>query len=105
MKKQIQDKRQKGKKKSRDKVDRDRETKGMAVIHYVKELSESLERVFRKHQVATAVRPHQTIKQSLVHPKDKPDICEKCEVISKIECKSGGKAYIRKTGSVMPLRV
>ena len=98
VKKQIQDKRMKGKKKPRDKVNKDRKTKGMVVIPYVKGLSESLERVFRKHQVATAMKPHQTIRHLLVHPKDKQDICGKSEVIYKIESKNCEKAYIGEMG-------
>ncbi|WAR29712.1 hypothetical protein MAR_003280 [Mya arenaria] len=60
-------------------TDRDNKSKGMVVIPYVKGLSEAVSRVFNKHRVATAMRPHQTLRNILVHPKDKQETTEKAE--------------------------
>ncbi|XP_072030474.1 uncharacterized protein [Amphiura filiformis] len=45
--------------------------KGMVVIPYVEGTSEKLQRVFRKHGFTTAMKPTNTLKSVLVHPKDK----------------------------------
>ena len=45
--------------------------KGSVVMPYIKGTSETLRRVFNKHKVNVCFKPHQTIKQMLVHPKDK----------------------------------
>jgi len=57
------------------KKDQNKENKsrGMVVIPYVSGLSERVRRIFKKHNVESAMRPHQTLKKLLVHPKDKRD--------------------------------
>ena len=47
------------------------QTKSMVTIRYVRGVSEALQRTFRRHGIATAMKPHKTLKQLLVHPKDK----------------------------------
>ena len=46
------------------------ESKGLAVIPYVEGLSETAERIFRKYGINTAIKPHRTLRQLLVHPKN-----------------------------------
>ena len=55
----------------------DRTSKGQVVIPYVKGISEAVSRVLRKHDIDTAMRPVCTLKDKLVHPKDKVEIWEK----------------------------
>ena len=40
-------------------------------IPYVKGVSEALSQVFHHHGVAMAMKPHLTLKEMLVYPKDK----------------------------------
>ncbi len=54
----------------------------MVVIPYVGGLSEAVDRVFRKHKITTAMKPH--TKNLLVHPKDKSDISEVGEIVYEI---------------------
>ena len=61
----------KGKKK-KPVVDKDKSV-GLVVLPYIQGLSEGLERVFKKHNVALSMKPHQTLRNVLVHPKDKLD--------------------------------
>ena len=67
--------------KSRNKDAKDT-TRGMVVIPYVESLTEKLQRIYRKHHIHAAVRPTNTLKSILVHPKDKKDITETSDVVS-----------------------
>ncbi|XP_072044947.1 uncharacterized protein [Amphiura filiformis] len=53
--------------KARQKQKDDAPSKGMVVIPYVEGLAERLQRIFRKHNVTTAMRPTNTLKSLLVH--------------------------------------
>lgn len=73
-------------------------SRGMITISYVKEVSEPMEWILRKHNIATAIRPHVTLRKLLVHPKDKVDDHSKTDCVYKIPCKSCAKVYIVETG-------
>ena len=70
----TKDKQGRGKRKR----DSERKTNGMVVIPYVKNVSEAFSRVFRKHNVSVAFKPHSTLRRALVHPKDKTKIEDVC---------------------------
>ena len=78
--------------------------KGMVVIPYVQGVSEALERVYKKHNISTAMKPHTTLRNRLVHPKDKRDIKESCGVVYQIPCKDCSKVYIGETGRQFGIR-
>ena len=94
----ILTKRKEGKKLKKKAKEKDSKTKGLVILPYVKGLSESVQRVFRKHHVATAMKPHQTIRNVLVHPKDKTELNDKSEIVYKIGCQNCEKVYIGETG-------
>ena len=73
-------------------------SKGMVVIPYVQGTAEALDRVFRKHNIATAMRPNTTLRKLLVHPKDKIEDIEKTDCVYKIHCKTCDHVYIGETG-------
>ena len=77
----------------------------MVVIPYVKGLSEAVSRVFKKHRVSTAMRPFQTIKNMIVHPKDKQSTSEKAEIIYKIPYKNCEQVYTGESGRKFGLRL
>ncbi len=60
----------------------------MAVIPYVQGVSEAVARVYRRYGVSTAMRPYQTIRNLVVHSKDKLDRNETTKCVYKIPCKS-----------------
>ena len=45
--------------------------KTSVIIPYVEGVSEAVARVYNRYGVSTAKRPHNTIRNLLVHPKDK----------------------------------
>ena len=71
--------------------------KARVTIPYVKGLSETLQRVFRRHGVATTLRPHKTLKQMLVHPKDKREPRDTSGVVYQIPCSDCSKVYTGET--------
>ena len=73
-------------------------SKGLAVIPYVEGLSEHIARVFRKHGISTAMKPHRTLRSMLVYPKDKLLPHQKSEAIYEIPCADCPKSYIGETG-------
>jgi len=80
-------------------------SKHMVVLPYVKGTTETLQRIFRSHKVASAVRPHTTLRKLLVHPKDKIPDEKKCGVIYEVPCKNCAQTYIGETGRQMHIRI
>ena len=54
-----------------DKRKKDKNYRSQAVIPYVEGISERVDRVLKKYGVATAMRPHTTLRRMLVYPNDK----------------------------------
>ena len=77
----------------------------MVVIPYVKGLTEAVSRVFKKHRVSTAMPPFQTIKNIIVHPKDKQSTSEKAEIIYNFPCKNCEQVYIGESGRKFGIRL
>jgi len=53
----------------------------MVVVPYVKGLSEAFARILKSHGIATANRPHRTLRNFVVHLKDKVKDEDKTELI------------------------
>ncbi len=50
--------------------------------------------VFGKHNIATSMKPHMTLGNFLVHPRDKIDTAEKTGVVYKITVNNCDKIYM-----------
>ena len=58
------DQQRKGMKNKEKKEKQDQEkVMNMVVLPYISGFTEKLDRIFRKHKITTAVRPHQTLRQ------------------------------------------
>ncbi|XP_072042917.1 uncharacterized protein [Amphiura filiformis] len=101
-KQQIQNKQTKVSRNSKDSADR---CKGMVVIPYVQGVSERLQRSFKKYGISTAMKPHNTLKRLLVHPKDKIDSSQSCDCVYEIPCQTCNKSYIGETGRKFQTRL
>jgi len=55
-------------------------------IPYVSGLSEKLQRIFRQHDVPVYFKPGNTLRQKLVHPKDKMPTQKQSNVVYEIQC-------------------
>ena len=58
----------------------------------------------KKHRIGTAIKPLTKLRQILVHPKDKIDQEQKCNVIYEIPCRSCNKTYVGETGRTFHTR-
>ena len=85
-------------KKQSTKMDNKEKAKGLVIIPYVENLSEKATRVFKRHGIATAIRPHSTLRQMLVHPKDKRDPATTTDCVYEIPCANCNRSYIGETG-------
>ena len=94
----MKDRKDKKTKKENKNKDAER-SKGLVILPYIKGITEGVSRIFRKHQIATAMKPRQTIRNILVHPKDKTDKLDKSEVVYKVPCKNCEEVYFGETGS------
>ena len=86
------------------KNDKDK-SKGLVVVPYVSGVSERIARVYKKHGFATSFKPHKTLRQMLVHPKDKLDHLQKAETVYEIPCAGCPKTYIGETGRAFGTRL
>ena len=77
----------------------------MVVIPYVEGVSEKIKRIYSKHNIHTAMRPTNTLKSILVHPKDKREITDSSDVVYDIPCGGCEKSYIGETGRQFRIRL
>ena len=68
--------------------------------HVVKGLTEAVSRIFNKFGAGVASKLHRTIRNELVHPKDKVQFEEVSECIYQILCKNCDKVYVGETGEI-----
>ena len=74
---------------------------------YVAGVSEKLQRVFRQHRVPVYHKPVNTLRQKLVHPKDKIPSHKQSNVVYSIRCKGEEckEQYIGETKQVLQKRL
>ncbi|XP_072033211.1 uncharacterized protein [Amphiura filiformis] len=56
-------------------------------IPYIAGVSEKLKRIFGKHNIPVSLKPGNTLRQKLVHPKDKPPRNKQSNIVYAIQCK------------------
>ncbi|XP_072046996.1 uncharacterized protein [Amphiura filiformis] len=59
-------------------------------IPYVSELSEKIRRIFRRYQIPVSFKPTNTLRQKLVHPKDKVPKDKQNNLVYAIPCTDNG---------------
>ncbi|XP_064646163.1 uncharacterized protein LOC135499347 [Lineus longissimus] len=68
------------------------------VLPYIQGITEPISRFMKQAGISTASRPHTTVKQLLVHPKDKPDMSNITDCVYQIPCGNCPKSYFGETG-------
>ena len=79
-------------------TDTDNKSVNFVTLPYIQGVTEPVQRILKKHNISTAVKPHTSLKKILVHPKDKLDSDEKAGVVYEIPCANCKKTYIGETG-------
>ena len=83
----------------------DHSTRGVVTIPYVATVSESLARVYKKHNIKTVMKPAAKLRETLVHPKDKRPLTETTNSVYRIPCKSCPKAYVGESSRKLQARL
>ena len=78
---------------------------GSVCLPYAGPVSEALARNIRKYGVQVHMKPTNTIRQKLVHPKDKVDKLEQAGVVYKISCNDCPASYVGETERRLQTRV
>ena len=102
MKGQMTTPKQSGQKKKKDESNKSR---GMVVVPYVEGVSERFARVLKNYNISTAMKPHNTLRNQLVHPKDKREPQNSTDVVYSIPCKNCNLSYIGETGRKLGTRI
>ena len=94
------------KEKTKERKDKNTDkSKHMVTLPYVKGVTESVQWIFKHHEITTAVKPHQNIRRILVHLKDKVEESRKTDCVHQITCKSCSNMYIGETGRTFDTRL
>ncbi|KAI8516704.1 hypothetical protein Bbelb_052850 [Branchiostoma belcheri] len=73
---------------------------------HLRGVSEKLRRIFQNFNIATNFKPHSTLRQRLVHPKDRPHKGTKANVIYRLKCEEPNcnNTYIGETSRPLKVR-
>ena len=98
----MKDKKEKSRRNQTEKKD----SKGSVVLPYINNKADKMKRIFKKHKINVCFRPYRALRQMLVRPKDKSEICGpiykiSCEGHEKQQC---GKIYIGETERTLKAR-
>ena len=74
-------------------------------IPYIQGVAEDLHKIYKQHGINTYYKPFNTIKQQLVHPKDKTSDEKKCGVVYRVCCDNCDKDYIGETSRAFGIRL
>ena len=86
--------------------EKERKRRGVSVPH-VAGLSEKIQRIFSKHEIPVYFKPTNTLRQKLVHPKDKIPNTKQSNLIYSIRCQESGcrEHYIGETKQLLKNRL
>ena len=87
----------KSKKATKNKDERNK-CKAMVVLPYVNGVTEKVSRVLKSYNVVAASKPHTTLRNLLVHPKDKRDDHNTTDALYSLPCMNCNLEYIGETG-------
>ena len=71
--------------------------RNLAVLPYIKGITEPLTRILKEHDIQVTSRPVKTLQQHFPIPKFRPAKEDQCNVIYKIPCASCPRSYIGET--------
>ncbi|XP_072048738.1 uncharacterized protein [Amphiura filiformis] len=80
-------------------------SRGFVCLPYKQGLSEKTKRIFKKHGYQANFKPHKTLRNHLVHPKDKRDVKTTADCVYEIPCLGCPKSYIGETSRLFGTRM
>ena len=84
---------------------KDRNIRGSITLPYVGNVSNAIARVMRKEGIQVHLKPHNTIRSHLVHPKDKIPKDDKAGVVYHLKCNDCESHYIGETERKLRKRI
>ncbi len=79
--------------------------KATVVLPYIKNVSECIKRILLPLDIRTCFKPHTTLRQLLVHPKDPIPVESQTGVIYQVSCGTFNIFYIGQTGRTITHRL
>ena len=79
--------------------------KHTVVLPFVEGSSQRVKRIYLKHGISPAFKPHQTLRNILIHPKDKRDISQTAYCVYEFPCLNCDKTYIGETSQLFGIRL
>ena len=80
-------------------------TKGSITLPYVGHTSDAIARILRKAGVMVHLKPYNTIRSYLVHPKDKVELTERAGLVYYIQCGGCSASYVGETERNLQKRI
>ncbi|KXJ05045.1 hypothetical protein AC249_AIPGENE1645 [Exaiptasia diaphana] len=80
------------------------ETKGFAVLPYLKGTTERVQRILQQHNIKCCIKPDKTLRQILSKPKDPVEYEKQSGVVFRIPCGECSTQYIDETGRALRTR-
>ena len=80
-------------------------TRGSITLPFVGNISNAIARSIRKAGVAVHLKPHNTIRGHLVHPKDKIGKLDKAGVVYHVQCPQCESTYVGETERILHKRI
>ena len=78
--------------------------KASVVLPYIRGLSESIRRILTPLQIRTCFKPHRTLRNILVHPKDPVPPDQKKGVVYRVPCGDCDQTYVGQTARTLHIR-
>ena len=92
-------------KRKNNKKDTTKKSNGYVHIQYVEGIAEKATRILRRHDIATVMSPHATLRKLLVHPKDKRDPLSTTGCIYEVPCANCNESYVGEIGRRLETRL
>ena len=89
----------------REKITRKDDSIGSVVLPYVKGVTEQCQRVLKSYNISSAAKPVKTLRNILVHPKDKRSTEDCTGVVYSVPCANCDYVYIGESGRRLGTRL
>lgn len=80
-------------------------TKGSITLPYVGNTSDAIARILRKSGIMVHLKPYNTLRSYLVHPKDKVELTERVGLVYYIQCRGCNASYVGETERNLQKRI
>ena len=91
--------------KNSNEVDKEQKYTATVTLPYIQGVTESIKRMLEGVDVRVRMKPHRTLRQILVNPKDPIPIQHKVGIVYRVPCKDCPKVYVGQSGRTLECRI